>query len=115
MPSLTTRAKVWISLAIFAVAVAIYYPFSPGGSQQLNMGKAEEHIKELGPLISSNPAFKEIRISPSTAQGGSLLVLGTVANESDLQALHTILDDSKPPVEVVFRVRVDPLSTTQPQ
>jgi hypothetical protein len=110
---MTTRAKVWISLAIFAVAVAIYYSFSPGGSQQINMRKAEEHIRRIGPQISSDPAFREVRISPFTAQGGSLLVLGAVANESDLQALHTILDDSKPPVEVVFRVRVDPASTAQ--
>lgn len=115
MPAMTTRTKVWLSTAVFATVVAIYYPFSPGGSQHINMGKAEEHIKKIGPQIASDPRFKDVHLSPFTAYGGSLSVEGTVANELDLQALRSLVDNSRSPVTVAFRVFIFTPSATQPQ
>ena len=106
-------------MAIFAVAVAIYYPFSPGGSQSINMRRAERHIKTLAPQVNGDPRFAEIRLDPYTAQGGSLGVFGTVAADADAEALKSLIRQSNPPVEVAFRFRVENPATrpsaTRPQ
>jgi len=93
-------------VTIFAVAVAIYYPFSAGGSQSLNMRRAERHIKALAPQVNADPRFAEVRLDSYTAQGGLLGVFGAVATDGDAEALRSLIRNSNPPVEVAFRFRV---------
>ena len=98
-------------MAIIAVAVAIYYPFSPGGRQGANMRRAERHIQTVRPQVAADPRFANVRLAPFTAQGGSLLVSGTVATKADAAALRELVEQSGPPVEMAFRVIVYPAAT----
>ena len=100
-------------MALFAVAVAIHYPFLPGGRQRINMRRADRHIESLGPWVSADPRFDNVEFLSYTGQGGSLHVSGTVATEQDAAALSSMVRESKPPVEVVFRVIVE-RAATQP-
>ena len=103
---MSTRRRVWLYVTIFAVAVAIYYPFSAGGSQSLNMRRAERYIKALAPQVNADPRFAEVRLDSYTAHGGSLGVFGAVATDGDAEALRSLIRNSNPPVEVAFRFRV---------
>jgi hypothetical protein len=105
------RKRVWLYVAIFAVAVAIYYPFSPAGRQRANMARADRHIETLAPRLAADPRLADVRLSSYTGQGGSLMVSGTVANKDDAAALRAIIQASKPPVEVAFRIIVEPAAT----
>ena len=102
-PAVSTRRRVWLYVAIFAVAVVIYYPFSPGGNQSINMRRAAQHIRTLAPQIRADPRFAQIRIGSFTGQGGSIGVFGTVARQSDAEALKDLIEQSAPPVEVAYR------------
>src|SRR5687767_6100373 len=108
---MSTRQRVWLYLALFAIAVAIYYPFSPGGRQRINMRRADRHIETLGPRVRADPRFAEVKLLSYTGQGGSMHVSGTVATEADAAALLSMVRESNPPVEVVFRVIVEPAAT----
>ena len=70
-------------MAVLAIAVAIYYPFSPGGRQRSNMNRADRHIQTLSPRVSADPRFADVTFLSYTGQGGSLHVSGTVATEQD--------------------------------
>ncbi len=72
-------------VAVFAVAAAIYYPFSPGGRQNANMRRAELHIQTLAPQICVDACFVDVRLEPFTAQDGCLLVSGTVVTRRTLR------------------------------
>lgn len=116
---MSTQPRIWLYVAIFAIAVVIYYPFSPGGSQSINMRRAAQHIRTLAPQIRADPRFAKIRIGSFTGQGGSIGVFGTVARQSDAEALKDLIEQSAPPVEVAYRfVIVAPTShptATRPQ
>ena len=111
---MSTRQRAWLYVALFAVAVAIYYPFSPGGRQRINMRRADRHILTLRRRITADPRFADVRLLYYTGQGGSLHVSGTVATEQDAAALLSVVRESKPPVEVVFRVIVEHAATQPP-
>ena len=99
----STRGRVWLGVAIFAVAVAVYYPFSPAGRQATNMRRAERHIVTLRPQIRADPRFAAIRLDSFTGRGGSLGVFGTVAHEADAEALRSLFEQSGPPGEIAYR------------
>ncbi len=115
IPAMTTRPKTWLSLAAFAVCVAMYYPFSPGGRQSANMRKADEHAIILKPRLAADPRFVEVELSAMTAGGGCLLITGEVAARSDVEALKSLIAESKPPVEVMYVVSAKDAPATRPQ
>jgi hypothetical protein len=84
---MSTRQRVWLYLGLFATAVAIYYPFSTGGRQRINMNRVDRHIERLGPRVSADSRFDNVEFLSYTGQGGSLYVSGTVATEEDAAAL----------------------------
>lgn len=108
---MTTRRRVWLYVALFAVAVAVYYPFSPARRQRSNMLRAERHIESLAPRLEADPRFANVRLRPFTAEGGSLGVFGTVASDEDAEALRSLVRASNPPVELAFRVVVPRAAT----
>ena len=105
---MSTRVRVWIAVAVLAAIVGVYYPFSPAGRQASNMRLAERHIETLGPRLQNDPRFGDVRLSPSTADGGSLGVFGFVASRDDADSLKALIQQTAPPVETAFRVVVRP-------
>ena len=105
----------WITVAVLVVATAIYYPFSPTGRQSRNMSLAHQHIAVLKPMLAADPQFAKVELNVTTAAGGALLVIGQVASQADVDAVHALVDRSHPPCPVAFQLRVLPASepTTQ--
>jgi len=95
----------WVILAVIVVGTAIYYPFSPGGRQQRNMDRAARHIPAIKAQIAGDARFADITLNPYTGNGGSLLVLGEVPSEDDVEALKAIVAKTNPPTPVAFVVR----------
>jgi hypothetical protein len=65
--------------------------------------------------LAADPKFVEVDLSSMTALGGCLLVSGEVPTRSDVEALKSIIAESKPPVEVMFHVSAKEAPTTRPQ
>jgi hypothetical protein len=73
-----------------------------------NMAAAEEHVHVLRPMLQQDPRFTNIALHPFTAAGGSLSVSGELPSELELSDLKQLVASSKPPVQVVYDVRVTP-------
>ena len=106
---MTTRQTAWLAVPLVAIAVAIYYPHSPGGRQRRNIDAAERHIALIRPRIADDPRFAGVDLATMTADGGGLIVIGDVASPADVEALHAIVYDSLLPFAIKFAI-----STTQP-
>ncbi len=115
IPAMTTRAKAWLLVVAIAVAVAVYYPFSPGGRQSANMRKAEEHAAMLKPKLAADVRWKDVDLLSLTARGGCLQVAGEVPTKADVEELRSIVNGSNPPVEVMFHVSAREGAATRPQ
>ena len=111
---MSTRSKVWIGVAAFAVFIAIYYPFSPAGRQAANMRKAEQFNVSLRPKLKADPRFGSIDLDSLTAFGGCDDVTGEAASNADIDALKAFVQQNHPPVLVVFHVGVPPATATAP-
>jgi len=81
-------------------------PYSPAGSQTINMRRAARHIDVLLPQLRAEARFADVGLTPYTASGGSLAVSGTVATEHDLADLRALIESSHPPVKASFMVGV---------
>ena len=106
--SLLMRKWVYGFLVLFAVAVAVYYPYSPAGRQAANMRAAETHIASLLPRVKADPRFDGVRLVPGTVGGGSLEVVGVIADEPARAALERIVAGSHSPVPVAYRLVIVP-------
>ena len=115
MRAMTTRVKAWLAVAAFAIAVAVYYPFSPGGRQSANMRKADEHAALLKPTLAADARFRDVDLLSMTARGGCLQVTGEVPTKADVETLRSIITRSNPPVEVLFHVSAKEEPATRPQ
>lgn len=104
------RRGFWILIAILLIATAIYYPYSPAGTQRRNASLAEKHIQFLQPILAADKRFNEIDLS--TRGLGYLQVACEVASEADRNALMEIVKKSNPPVPVIFRVTL--IATSRP-
>ncbi len=113
------RKRLYGFLGVVVLAVAIYYPYSPGGHQAINMRAAADHIPILAEKLHRDPRFTDVHLETFTGQEGSLGVFGTVADEAALADLRRIVLESAPPAPIAFRVRLpfvnDPTPATRPQ
>lgn len=118
---MVTKGRKWIYglLAVFVVGIAIYYPYSPGGRQAMNMRVAAGFVPVLSAKIGNDPRFEDVRVGVWTGGGGSLMVGGFVDDESERADLRRIVLESFPPAPIAFMVQITPPtmmagSTTQP-
>ena len=102
------RKRIYISLVVFALAVVVYYPFSPGGRQAGNLRRAGQFIAQNYAAIHSDPRFAEIDMLPLTAAGGCIDVGGSIGSQADLEQLKRCVMDRHPPVCVMWHVSVMP-------
>jgi hypothetical protein len=111
---LIVRQRVYTFLLIFTIAIAIYYPFSPGGRQARNLREAEQFIAENYATIHADPRFVDVDFSPMPAAGGCLDVGGSVGSQTDLEQLKRQVMNRHPPVYVMWHVWVLPVAQGQP-
>jgi hypothetical protein len=108
------RKWIYGFLGLFAIAVAIYYPYSPGGHQAINMRLAEDHIPVLLPKLQADPRFADVRLESDTENGGSLRVFGTLPDEVACADLRRIVLESFPLAPIVFSVHLPWPTTDSP-
>jgi hypothetical protein len=97
-----------ITVAATLLGIYIYYPYSPGGSQQKNMKLAREHLPRVLPIISADSRFARVTAEEYTGNGGSLVLRGRVRAEQDLAELKRQVEATAPPVRVTWFVLVVP-------
>src|SRR4051812_25598375 len=88
----------------------------PNQEQTINIQLAKQHIEKLNPLLHADPRFSSAKAIVFTGENGSIRMGGYVASEPDLDALHKLVQQTAPPVTVVWKVSVDPgeFTTTKP-
>lgn len=106
-----TRSTARIGLLVaasMAIGSLLYLWYGPTAVRQRRwMGMAREHVPVVEALLFAGEGFEAMRVGVGTGGGGTLLVVGSVATQDDLQRLRTVVAGSKPPVETVFAVRVE--------
>lgn len=100
------RKRFYIGFAIFMLAYAVYFPFSPGVRQQRNMSKAQTFADQHLAEIRTDPRFAEVQMEPHTFSNGSLFVTGSVATRADCEALRAVIQSLNPPVNYSIHVDV---------
>jgi len=112
------RKQLWYMVSVAAalgVASAVIYPYSQAAATQRNLARARDHIKSLQTVIVEDVRFQAIVFVESPYLGGSIVVSGSVATKTDLEALRSAVDASHPPVLVVWTVgALDDATTANP-
>ena len=102
-----TQKQVLILAGVFVTVFLLTFFFGPAtGRQMRRLSKAREHIAKIEPAIKADSRFKHVIVGPCTGGGGMLGVFGAVESKQDLSALKKIIDESQPPVEVLWQVDV---------
>jgi hypothetical protein len=82
--------------------------------QSRRMKLAREYLPEITNIVCSHPEFRNVRVGVGTAKTGCLLVVGTVETHTQLIRLRGVVAASKPPLEVMYRVKVLEDYSTRP-
>lgn len=67
---------------------------------------ARQHLPLVERLLRADHGFSSITVGVGTGGGGCILVVGNVALQGDLHRLQATVAATKPPVEVVYVVRL---------
>ena len=101
-------------IIIGLVIVILTQKFGPYPRQMENMAAAKKHALILLPMIQKDSRFSNITADAFTGGAdGSLAIFGELFSDKDLQDLKNIVESSKPPVEVVYFVKVYPAEFRQ--
>jgi len=74
--------------------------------QMRHMRMARQHLAAVIRAIGADPAFRDIKVGVGTGGDGSILVVGRVSAQSDLDKLEAVIAGTQPPVKVTFSVTV---------
>ena len=72
------------------------------------MWAAASHISIISPSIRAQERFRDVDLAPGTGNGGCLMIFGWVGSRSDLDALRSAVERSKPPVSTIYNVSILP-------
>lgn len=103
------RNLVYLLIAVASVPALYYgiYPFTDAAAQARNMRKAETFIPTVRKATAADVRFVRVELEPFTARLGSLAVNGTIPPGA-LADLKRCVEQTSPPVEVVWMVTEDP-------
>jgi hypothetical protein len=73
-----------------------------GRDQLGRMAQAEKFIPTLEGKFHADSRFQNITFSPYSGNGGSLMVRGQIRSDEDFAVLKLLIQDSSPPVPVVY-------------
>src|SRR5437870_3262897 len=109
---MTARSRVWTSVTAFALMMAVAYPFLPGPQQRRDIAAVNRYVRRVKPILEADSRFADVHFLVTWAP--SIEVEGTVVNRNDLAALHKLIEESNPPVEVDFSVRIEVGKSSDP-
>lgn len=91
-------------LAVIALALVV----TGGGpfSQLWNIARADAHAVKVAKQLAGHPEFQDIRAGNTTSRGGALAISGHLRNVEQLERLKALVAQTRPPVKVVYYVRV---------
>jgi hypothetical protein len=94
-------------LLLIAAALAGYAYFGDTSIKQARRMKlGREFLPAITNLVHSHPEFREIQVAVGTAKTGCFLVAGMVETHAQLSKLQSVIAATKPPLEVVYRLKV---------
>ena len=67
---------------------------------------ARQQAPSIQHALESHPEFREITVGRGTADGGCILVAGSVATQTQLERLKSLIASMKPRVSVTYSVWV---------
>lgn len=89
-------------------AVLLIQRFDPFLRQVENRETALQHIQVILPMLQRDSRFTRLWLRPSPDSDSSIAISGKLFSEADLQELKKIVEASRPPVTVVYHVKVLP-------
>jgi len=88
------------------VAVAVIATGGGGIAQLWNIARAGRHAVKVNRQLAAVPEFRDIRASEATSHGGALAIHGHLKSEAQFPRLKALAARTRPPVTVVYYVRV---------
>ena len=88
------------------VAVALISTGGGGIAQLWNIARAGKHAVKVNRQLAAVPEFRDIRASQATSHGGALAIHGRLKSEAQFPGLKALVARTRPPVTVVYYVRV---------
>jgi hypothetical protein len=103
---ISTRLAVGI-LVLIAAALASYAYFGDTSIKQARRMKlGREYLPAITNFVYSHPEFRDVRVGVGTAKTGCFLAVGMVDNPEQLSKLQDVIAGTKPPLEVLYAVKV---------
>ena len=103
---------IWITLILLTFAKFVYTTFySPESKHRKKVEETKRFCDYLTSSINKNVKFKDIRLSYCERETECILVMGTVKTDKDLLILKEIIELEKPPIRVIWVVKVNPIKT----
>jgi hypothetical protein len=103
------KISLWI-LLLLVVAVLVYWPWSPGGRQLINMRIARKHLPQVEAIVKQDSRFVQVTVGVFTGQDGAIGFFGDVMSEEALGDLMKAVAKEKLQVPVAWRITVAPNS-----
>jgi hypothetical protein len=102
------KASAHVLAFCLMVSALVYLFFGDTGiAQARRLAKIREYQATILPKVAADPRFKSIKLATVTSSGGgALFVQGTLATESDLEALKALIAATQPPAHVDYRVSI---------
>lgn len=92
---------------MIAAALAGYAYFGDTSIKQARRMKlGREFLPGITNVVHSHPEFRDVRVGVGTAKTGCFLVVGVVETQVQLAELQSVIAATKPPLEVVYRLKV---------
>jgi hypothetical protein len=90
--------------------VAAFACYAFFGDTSIKQARRMKHGREFLPSITnvvySNPEFHYVQVGVGTAKTGCFFVTGMVDTHAQLSELKSVIAGTKPPLEVVYRLKV---------
>ena len=94
--------------AVMVIVFLIYWPWSPGGRQTINMRIARKHLPQVQAILDQDARFAKVTIGEYTGQDGALGLWGDVTTDAALSDLMKLVAQEKLPVPVFWGITVRP-------
>ncbi len=94
-------------LLMIAAAFAGYAYFGDTSIKQARRMKlGRQFLPGITNAVYSHPEFRDVQVGVGTAKTGCFLVAGMVETHAQFSMLQRVIADTKPPLEVVYRMKV---------